>query len=180
MDDAALPEEERDALLAQFEQAVDSVNERATEPGAIARAQAQPQAVDEDPEPEPEPETGTLEVDESVIRAVLAEMEAQGLVTRAQADDSSITQLTDAVNALTATVAEVEDAVNRNFTHVDGRLAAVEDALDVEEELLEDMPPAPQRTVVYRPSNPDPDTDDGDAPVEPAGLAKLAPVPGVK
>lgn len=175
MKDASLPEDERADLLTQFGALVDGVNERATEPGAIARTQTQaPETT------EPDTPAEGLVVDESVIRAIVAELEAQGLVTRAQAENEAITQLTEAVNALTATVAEVEDAVNRNFTNVDGRLAAVEDALDVEEELLEDMPPAPQRTVVYRPSNPNPATDDGDEPAEPAGLAKLKPIPGVK
>lgn len=174
--DANLPEDEQDAFLAQFGALVDGVNERATEPGTIARATATEPETPEQEAPEPEtPEPAQLVVDDSVIRAIVDELEARG-VTRSQVtDDAAVTELTEAVNALRAEVATVTEAVNRNFKNVDTRLAGLEDAFDDEEERLEDMPPTPQRTVVYRPSNPVAEEGD-EEPIEPPGLKKLKPV----
>lgn len=172
MTDAGVKGEDATALLTQFEGAVDRVNAHAGKPGVVARSQATTPT----PEAETPSKEGEILVDDSVIEAVVAHLERSG---RLPATAKATVELPD-VDALVARVSESLDAqlgqlaqqINDNFAALSGRIEAVEDALDVEAERLEDMPETAQRTIVYRPSNQDAEGDEGPTS-EPAGLEKL-------
>lgn len=178
MADARVTDEDATALLGHFEGAVDRVNTHAQQPGVIARSTATVPATAVAEEEAEESNDGEIVVDESVIEAIVAQLERSGrLVPPATAEAS--TELPD-VDAIVARVSEGLDArlgelaqqINDNFAVLSERVGTVEDALDLEAERLEDMSETTQRTIVYRPSNQVPD---GEEPIrsEPAGLEKL-------
>jgi len=172
MTDAGVEGEDAAALLTQFEGAVDRVNAHAGKPGVVARSQATP-ATEEAEAPSNE---GEILVDDSVIEAVIAQLERSG---RLPATAEATVALPD-VDALVARVSESLDAqlgqlaqqINDNFAALSGRIEVMEDALDVEAERLEDMPENTQRTIVYRPSNQGTEGDEASTS-QPAGLEKL-------
>jgi hypothetical protein len=177
MADAGVTDEDATALLGHFEGAVDRVNTHAQQPGVIARSTAAvpATAVAEEDAEKPNDE-GEIVVDETVIEAIVAQLERSGrLVPPATAK----VELPD-VDAIVARVSEGLDAqlgqlaqqINDNFAALSGRIEAVEDALDVEAERLADMPETAQRTIVYRPSNQGTEGDEAPAS-QPAGLEKL-------
>lgn len=179
MADAGVTDEDATALLSHFEGAVDRVNTHAQQPGVIARSTATvPVTAVADEGAEKSNDEGEIVVDESVIAAIVAQLERSGRLVPPAAAEATM-ELPD-VDAIVARVSEGLDArfgelaqqINDNFTALSERVEAVEDALDLEAERLEDLPETTRRTVVYRPSNPDPE---GEEPTrsEPAGLEKL-------
>jgi hypothetical protein len=148
--DAGLSDEDQEEVLTQFATRVDGTNQRAQEPGAVARANTGTP----DPEAAPEPDADVPAADEqepivvgdSVIAAVaeqvLGSEQFQALVGRAQ--PAAEVDLSPVVSRLD----EMETNININFSNLDERLSHLEGE---EEVRAEDMPVVP-RTVVYRPS----------------------------
>lgn len=180
MADAGVTDGDATALLKQFEGAVDRVNDHAGKPGVIARSKAKPETAVAESEAADTEETtneGEIVVDESVVEAIVAHLERTGrLATEATIDlpeiEIDVDDIVARVNeGLDARFAEMAQQINDNFTVLSERVAAVEDEVDLEVERLEDMPETTKRTVVFRPSLINGDSE----PVgnEPAGLEKL-------
>lgn len=178
MADAGVVDEDAVALLANFEGAVDRANAHAGKPGVIARSTAAAPATAVAEEATEKSNEGEIVVDESVIAAIVAHLERSGhLVPPATAEVSIELPDVDAIVArvsegLDTRLGELAQQINDNFAVLSERVGAVEDALDLDAERLEDMPETTQRTVVYRPSNQVPDGE-GPTGSEPAGLEKL-------
>lgn len=183
MADAGVEGEDATALLGQFEGAVDRVNAHAGQPGVIARSKPETAVAEGAAEAESAEESndeGEIVVDESVIEAVIAQLERTGRLPTAAETTLEVADVEVDVDDIVARVSESLDGrlgdlaqqINENFATLSERVAALEDELDVDAERLEDMPAGTQRTVVYRPSNP----NNGDSEPEgsvPAGLEKL-------
>lgn len=176
MADAGVTGDDATALLGHFEGAVDRVNTHAQQPGVIARSTAAvPATAVAEEEAEKSNDEGEIVVDESVIEAIVAQLERTGRLATAEATielpdvDAIVARVSE---GLDTRLGELAQQINDNFAVLSERVGTVEDALDLEAERLEDMPETTQRTVVYRPSNQVPD---GEEPIrsEPAGLEKL-------
>jgi hypothetical protein len=146
--DAGLSDEDQEEVLTQFATRVDGTNQRAREPGAVARATTPAPVPEATPDPETEPAADASEplvIGDSVIAAVaqqvLGSEQFQTLIGRAQ-------PATVDLSPITARLDEMEANINTNFGNLDERLSHLEGE---EEVRAEDMPVVP-RTVVYRPS----------------------------
>lgn len=141
--DAGLSEEEQSQFLSEFEGRVDNTNDRAKQPGTVARS------TKNTPPPAAAPVAAQAEL-------VLDDLAVQVIVEHVLADPKLLEAVQRAIpaggadlTAITQQLADMEAAINANFGNLNGRL----EALEVDEvQRAQDMPAAAPTKVVYRPS----------------------------
>ena len=206
--DSGLGENESAVLLAHFEKSVDSVNERATSDGVVSRTATEDgktglgdavdaivaragvkTAVDHTEDDAGETavadsaSSGEMVIDDSVIDAVVSRMlESDKFAAILRSGEGNVLErIASDIDALNTRFDEFEEVANANFGTVSGDLAAVQASVAAEVARAADMPAAPARTVIYRPSvdraNPAADVNSG----EPAGgLSKIPHYSGTR
>lgn len=145
--DAGLTEEEKNQFLAEFGGRVDATNDRAKQPGVVARStnQATPPAAITTPVAAAQAE---LVLDDSAVQVIVEHVLANPKLL--EAVQRAIPNAGGAdLTALEQRISDIEAASNTNFGNLNGRL----EALEVDEvQRAQDMPVAAPTKVVYRPS----------------------------